>query len=43
MNSQPSRYVFTQVGKYSEEGTKFFGMEITGNYRAHYLITYSGE
>ena len=35
-------YVFTQVGKYSEEGTKFFGMEVPGT-SAHYLITYSGE
>ncbi len=35
-------YVFTQVGKYSEEGAKFFGMEVPGT-SAHYLITYSGE
>ena len=35
-------YNFTQVGKYSEEGTKFFGMEVPGT-SAHYLITYSGE
>ena len=35
-------YVFTQVGKYSEEGTKIFGMEVPGT-GAHYLITYSGE
>ena len=35
-------YVFTQVGKYSEEGTKVFGMEVPGT-SAHYLITYSGE
>ena len=35
-------YVFTQVGKYSEEGAKFFGMEVPGT-GAHYLITYSGE
>ena len=35
-------YNFTQVGKYSEEGTKVFGMEVPGT-GAHYLITYSGE
>ncbi|MDU5608607.1 MAG: DUF4230 domain-containing protein [Actinomyces sp.] len=35
-------YNFTQVGKYSEEGTKIFGMEVPGT-GAHYLITYSGE
>ena len=35
-------YNFTQVGKYSEEGTKVFGMEVPGT-SAHYLITYSGE
>ena len=35
-------YVFTQVGQYSEEGTKFFGMEVPGT-SAHSLITYSGE
>ena len=31
-------YNFTQVGKYSEEGTKVFGMEVPGT-SAHYLIT----
>ena len=35
-------YNFTQVGKYSEEGTKVFGMEVPGT-GAQYLITYSGE
>ena len=35
-------YNFTQVGKYSEEGTKVSGMEVPGT-SAHYLITYSGE
>ena len=35
-------YNFTQVGKYSEEGTKVFGMEVPGT-GSHYLITYSGE
>ena len=35
-------YNFTQVGKYSEEGTKVFGMEVPGT-GAHYLITDSGE
>jgi len=35
-------YNFTQVGKYSEEGTKVFGMEVPGT-SSHYLITYSGE
>jgi hypothetical protein len=35
-------YNFTQVGKYAEEGTKVFGMEVPGT-GAHYLITYSGE
>ena len=35
-------YNFTQVGKYSEEGTKIFGMEVPGT-GTHYLITYSGE
>ena len=35
-------YNFTQVGKYSEEGTKVFGMEVPGT-GSRYLITYSGE
>lgn len=35
-------YKFTQVGKYSEEGTKVFGMEVPGT-SSRYLITYSGE
>ena len=34
-------YNFTQVGKYSEEGTKVFGMEVPGT-SSHYLITLFG-
>ena len=35
-------YIFTEVGKYSEQGTQIFGMEVPGT-GASFLITYSGE
>ena len=35
-------YLFTEVGKYSEQGTQIFGMEVPGT-GASFLITYSGE
>ena len=43
VNSPPESYNFTQVGKYSEEGTKVFGMEVPGTGAPFTSSPISGE